>query len=70
MKNRDLKPSYNLQVTTYNQFILDYALFSNSTDTRTLVPFFNQLYCLKHFDHIVADAGYDSEYKYTTILDH
>ncbi|WP_076460499.1 IS1182 family transposase [Limosilactobacillus caccae] len=69
MKNRELKPGYNLQIATHNQFVLDYALFSNPTDTRTLVPFLKQFHCLNFFEHIVADAGYGSEYNYTTIID-
>lgn len=69
MKNRELKPGYNLQLATHNQFVLDYALFANPTDTRTLVPFLNQFHSLKFFDHIVADAGYGSEYNYTMIID-
>ncbi|APR27987.1 IS1182 family transposase [Pediococcus acidilactici] len=69
MKNRELKPGYNLQIATHNQFVLDYALFSNPTDTQTLVPFLTQLHCLNSFDQIVADAGYGSEYNYTTIID-
>ena len=69
MKNRELKPGYNLQIATHNQFVLDYALYSNPTDTRTLVPFLAQFHSLDFFDHIVADAGYGSEYNYTTIID-
>ena len=69
MKNRELKPGYNLQIATHNQFVLDYSLFSNPTDTRTLVPFLNQFHALNFFDHIVADAGYGSEYNYTMLLD-
>jgi len=69
MKNRELKPGYNLQVATHNQFVLDYALFSNPTDTRTLIPFLKQFHHLYFFNHIVADAGYGSEYNYTTIID-
>ena len=69
MKNRELKPGYNLQIATHNQFVLDYALYPNPTDTRTLVPFLNQFHGINFFDHIVADAGYGSEYNYTMILD-
>ena len=69
MKNRELKPGYNLQIATHNQFVLDYALYPNPTDTRTLVPFLNQFHALNFFDHIVADAGYGSEYNYTMLLD-
>ena len=70
MKNRELKPGYNLQIATHNQFILDYGLFDNPTDTRTLVPFLEQFHSVDFFDHIVADAGYGSEYNYTSIIDH
>ena len=33
------KPGYNLQIGTENQFITDFALFPNPTDTLTLIPF-------------------------------
>ncbi|MCC4459577.1 transposase, partial [Limosilactobacillus reuteri] len=62
MMNRELKPGYNLQIATHKQFVLDYVLFSNPTDTRTLVPFLTQFHALDFFEHIVADAGYGSEY--------
>ena len=69
MKNRELKPGYNLQIATHNQFVLDYGLFSNPTDTRTLVPFLKQFHALDFFKSCVADAGYGSEYNYTTLID-
>ena len=69
MKNRELKPGYNLQIATHNQFVLDYGLFANPTDTRTLVPFLNQFHSTDFFNYIVADAGYGSEYNYTSIID-
>ncbi len=69
MKNRELKPGYNLQIATNNQFVLDYALYPNPTDTRTLIPFLKQFHALKQFNNIVADAGYGSESNYTTLLD-
>ncbi|GFI59663.1 hypothetical protein IMSAG044_00551 [Lactobacillaceae bacterium] len=65
MMNRELKPGYNLQIATHKQFILDYGLFSNPTDTGTLVPFLTQFHALDFFEH----AGYGSEYHYTMILD-
>jgi hypothetical protein len=40
MLNGQLKPGYNLQIATNNQFTIDYDIYSNPTDTRTLVPFF------------------------------
>ena len=69
MMNWELKPGYNLQIATHKEFVLDYELFSNPTDTRTLVPFLTQFHALDFFKHIVADAGYGSEYNYTMSLD-
>ena len=69
MRNRELKPGYSLQIATHNQFVLDYGLFANPTDTRTLVPFLNQFHSTDFFNYIVADAGYGSEYNYTSIID-
>ena len=59
MKNDQLKAAYNLQIATENQFVLHYDIFSNPTDTKTLLPF------LETYPHelktVVADAGYGSE---------
>ena len=59
MKNGQLKAAYNLQIATENQFVLHYDVFSNPTDTKTLLPF------LETYPHelktVVADAGYGSE---------
>ena len=33
------KPGYNLQIATENQFITNFALFPNPTDTLTYSPF-------------------------------
>ena len=57
------KPGYNLQIATENQFITNFALFPNPTDTLTYIPFmksFRERY--GHFSSTeVADAGYGSE---------
>ena len=39
MRNGQTKPGYNLQISTENQFITDFALFPNPTDTLTMIPF-------------------------------
>ena len=41
MKNEQTKLGYNLQTGTENQFIIDFRLFPNPTDTLTLIPFFH-----------------------------
>jgi transposase len=70
MLNGQLKPGYNLQIATNNQFVLDYQLFWNPTDTRTLIPFLQTLEAHDALDHyIVADAGYGSESNYRYIAD-
>ena len=66
MRNGQLKPAYNLQISTHNQFILHYSLHSNPGDTKTLKPH------LKSFEtqyrrvprEMVADAGYGSAQNY------
>ena len=39
MRNGQTKPGYNLQVGTENQFITDFGLFPNPTDTLTMPAF-------------------------------
>ena len=66
MNNGQTKPGYNLQISAENQFITDFALFPNPTDTLTLIPFFNSF--LDRYGHMpsvaVADSGYGSEENY------
>ncbi|MCX2456568.1 IS1182 family transposase, partial [Lacticaseibacillus nasuensis] len=70
MMNGQLKPGYNLQIATNHQFVLDYQLFWNPTDTRTLIPFLQTLSCHQALGQfIVADAGYGSEANYRYIAD-
>lgn len=59
MKNGQLKPGYNLQIGTENQFVLHFDVFPNPTDTLTLLPFLDS--CHLDIKTLVADAGYGSE---------
>lgn len=63
MLNGQLKPGYNIQISTSNQYIVNYTVHSNPTDTRTLESHLAQHE--KSFgqtpDSITADAGYGSE---------
>jgi hypothetical protein len=63
MKNGQLKPGYNLQISTQDQFILHYSLHQNQADTLTLCPhmegYKGQYDSMP--DVVVADAGYGSE---------
>ncbi len=70
MKNGQLKPGYNIQAATTNQYIVDFAPFPNPTDFRTFEPFLDQMKSrgiLDKFQNIVADAGYGSEYNYSIL---
>lgn len=68
MRNGQLKPGYNLQIANCSELILDYKIFSNPTDVKTLIPF---LIDLKEKDfylkNIIADAGYESYENYEYI---
>ena len=69
MLNGQLKPGYNLQIATNNQYVLNYQIFPNPTDTRTFIPFLNSTAILNNFSYIVADAGYGSKSNYSKIID-
>ncbi len=66
MMNGQLKPAYNVQVSTQNQFVTHYDFFPNPTDTLTLKPFMHGF--AERFkempDIICADSGYGSEENY------
>lgn len=69
MKNGQLKPGYNVQIGTEDQFIVGFSIHQNAVDTS----------CMKdHLEHVkevagrlsenvVADAGYGSEENYEYI---
>jgi Transposase and inactivated derivatives len=66
MRNGQLKPAYNVQIATENQFFTHYDFFPNPTDTLTYIPFLNGF---KHRygkmpEKSVADSGYGSEENY------
>ncbi len=66
MKNGQLKPAYNLQISSNNQFIVNYSLHQASTDTNTLsthLASFQSLFA-QNPESIVADAGYGSQENY------
>ena len=66
MKNGQLKPAYNLQICTENQFISHFDFYPNPTDFLTFIPFntgFKERYG-KMPETEVADAGYGSEENY------
>ena len=66
MKNGQLKPGYNAQISTNNQFVVNYSLHPNPADTKTLISHLEQHKKLYNVlpDVQVADAGYGSEENY------
>lgn len=66
MKNGQLKPGYNVQISTSNQFIVNYTIHSNPTDTNTLSAHLAQHEASfgKGAQVLIADAGYGSEENY------
>lgn len=67
MRNGQLKPAYNLQISTHKQFILYYSLHRTPSDTLTLIPHFRgfeQAYGTLPQD-LTADAGYGSQENYS-----
>lgn len=69
MRNGQLKPAYNVQISTSNQFIVNYSIHANPTDTNTLPGHLEQYE--KSFGtapkSLTADAGYGSEENYTLL---
>lgn len=66
MKNGQLKPAYNPQISTENQYITHFSIHQKPNDTTTLsahLEGFKQKYG-KQSKQIVADAGYGSEENY------
>lgn len=66
MRNGQLKPGYNVQIGTENQFILGYSIHQKPTDTTTLIPHLQKLKEQRGRlpGTIIADAGYGSEENY------
>jgi hypothetical protein len=66
MKNGQLKPAYNVQASTNNQFVVNYTLHQNTTDTNTLIEHledYKESYNTTP-KTATADAGYGSEENY------
>ena len=71
MKNGQLKPGYNLQVSSNNQYITNYSIHQATTDSTTLPEHFNDFKQHHHStpDVVTADAGYGSEENYQYLAD-
>lgn len=69
MKNGQLKPAYNVQISTSNQYIVNYTIHPNPTDTTTFPTHLEQHEASfgKAPKVVTADAGYGSEENYTLL---
>jgi len=67
MQNGQLKPGYNLQASSNNQFITNYTLAQTTADTTTLIDHLeeHQKSFKQNPEMLTADAGYGSEQNYT-----
>lgn len=66
MLNGQLKPGYNVQISTEKQFITNYGIYQRPTDTMTMISYlesFKTRYGMQS-EEIVADSGYGSEENY------
>jgi hypothetical protein len=66
MKNGQLKASYNVQISSNNQYIVNYSIHQRPTDTTTLLEHI-QSHKEKYEqlpEVVIADAGYGSEENY------
>ena len=69
MQNGQLKPAYNLQASTNNQYLTNYTLAQTTADTTTLKDHVNNH--IENYNEtpetLTADAGYGSEENYTDL---
>ena len=67
----ELKPMYNIQIGTENQFITLYDIGQRAGDTALLIPFYKKWEnTYGHYpEESIADAGYGSEQNYGYMLE-
>ncbi len=64
MLNGQLKPGYNVNVATVSEYIVGNYVSSDRTDTKTTIPFMDQLQEIYPVNRVVYDSGYESEEAY------
>ena len=66
MHNGQLKPGYNVQIGTENQFVLGFSIHQKSNDITCLIPHMQQLEDRlgRLPRRVIADAGYGSQENY------
>jgi hypothetical protein len=65
-----LKPGYNVQIATEDQFILGYGIYQKAADTSVFIPFIDKVKTQLRGvpKNIIADAGYGSEENYDYVV--
>ncbi|MEO7047684.1 MAG: IS1182 family transposase [Ferruginibacter sp.] len=63
MLNGQLKPAYNVQISSSDQYVVDYGIHQAPTDTTTFIPHLEQHkeQYGQYPEAVTADAGYGSE---------
>ena len=66
MRNGQLKPGYNVQIGTENQFVISYSLHQRAGDTSCLKEHLEHMkkWLGEYPEALIADAGYGSEENY------
>jgi transposase len=66
MRNGQLKPGYNVQIGTENQFVVGFSIHQTTNDINCMIPHLDQVKeRLGHLPRtVIADAGYGSEENY------
>ena len=66
MQNGQLKPGYNVQISSEKQFIVNYTLHQETNDLHTLSPHLDEFakQYQKYPEELTADAGYGSQENY------
>ena len=70
MLNGQLKPGYNVNVATVSEYIVGTYVSPDRTDTRTTIPFMEQLRKAYPIRRVVYDSGYESEENYRYFESH
>lgn len=67
LQSRELRPAYNVQISTNGQYVLLYSIHQNRTDSPTLPGHLAELIKLYGIRplNVIADAGYGSEENYS-----
>ena len=64
MRNGQLKPGYNVNVATSEEFIFEIYISADRNDVHTMIPFMDYLKRYHQIKRVSVDSGYESEENY------